>query len=151
MRAVDEIYEAYRIMPNLRMHQLRVASVAKMICGSFAQPVDMKDIVVTCLFHDMGNIIKSDFDHFPDSFRGQQSREYWENVKREYIDTYGTSAHEANLTIAKELGLSERIRNLMDDISFSNLETTRDNGSFEQKDLRVRRFARRSLWSPFAR
>ncbi len=142
MRTPAEIYETYRIMPNLQLHQLRVASVAKMVSGAFSVPIDIKNIVVTCLFHDMGNIIKSDFDHFPDSFRGPQSREYWEAVKREYIEKYGTNTHEANLAIARELGLSEDIWHLMDDISFSKLENTRDNGSFEQKiseyaDLRV--------------
>ena len=142
MRTPAEIYEAYRVMPNLRLHQLRVASVAKMICGAFATPVEVKDIVVTCLFHDMGNIIKSDLDHFPESFLGPQPREYWDTVKREYIDTYGANTHDANLMIARELGLSEQIVHLMDDISFSKLDTTRDSGTFEQKiseyaDLRV--------------
>ena len=142
MRTPAEIYEAYRIMPNLQLHQLRVASVAKMICGAFAVPVNIKNIVVTCLFHDMGNIVKSDFDQFPDSFRGSQPREHWEAVKREHIEKYGSNAHEANLAIAWELGLSEDVLRLMDDISFSKLGATRDEGSFEQKiseyaDLRV--------------
>ena len=142
MRTPIEIYVAYRIMPNLQLHQLRVASVATMICGAFAEPLDVVSIVEACLFHDMGNIIKSDFDHFPDSFRGPQTREYWEVVKRDYIEKYGTNTHEANLAIARELGLPDEARQLIDDISFSKLETTRDDSSFEQKiceyaDLRI--------------
>jgi hypothetical protein len=142
MKIPAEIYEAYRTMPNLQLHQLRVASVAKMVCGAFAEPIDVKSIVTACLFHDMGNIIKSNFDHFPDSFRGPQTREYWEVVKRDYIEKYGSNTHEANLSIARELGLPDEVRQLIDDISFSRLEITRDDGSFEQKiseyaDLRV--------------
>ena len=142
MRNVIDIYEEYRVMPQLQMHQLRVAAVAKLIVDAFEGQLDGDRIITTCLFHDMGNIVKSDFEHFPDSFRGPLPRSHWEAVKAEFTATYGTDAHEANLAIAKELGLSEEIYLLMDGISFGNLLTTQTLDSYEEKiceyaDLRV--------------
>jgi hypothetical protein len=133
MRTVREIYETYRIMPQLQLHQLRVASVGKLICDAFQGPIDSDDIIVTCLFHDMGNIIKSDFDDFPDSFRGTQPRAYWEVVKEEYIGRYGTDEHSANLAIGRELGLSHEVIRYMDGISFRNFLHVAESDSFEEK------------------
>ena len=41
-------------MPGLQLHQLRVAAVGKLICEHLKKPVRTKDVVVACLFHDMG-------------------------------------------------------------------------------------------------
>jgi predicted HD phosphohydrolase len=129
-------------MPQLQLHQLRVAAVAKTITDAFEGALDARSIITAALFHDMGNIIKSNFDQFPDSFRGSQSRAYWEEVKTDYIARYGSHEHAANLAIALELGLSDQVRGYIDGVSFSKLEYTRDRGSFEEKiteysDLRV--------------
>ncbi|HVM73982.1 MAG TPA: HD domain-containing protein [Candidatus Paceibacterota bacterium] len=94
MRTVEQIYEHYRLPNGLRLHQLRVASVAKMICGSFAGVLDIEDIVRACLFHDMGNILKMDTDKFVGSLWGPEPKAYWERVKEEYIKKYGPSEEE---------------------------------------------------------
>lgn len=142
MRTIGDVYEEYKIMPQLQLHQLRVAAVAFLLCDARDEPVDTRDVVLACLFHDMGNIIKSNFDHFPDSFRGPQPRSHWEAVKEEYIRKYGPNTHQATLKIAEELKLPPAVRQLIDEISFSRLEQTRDEGTISQKiteyaDLRV--------------
>lgn len=133
MKTVREIYEAYRIMPQLQLHQLRVAAVGKLICDSSLDRINTQDVILTCLFHDMGNIIKSDFDVFSDSFRGPKPRAYWEAVKREYIEKYGADEHSANVAIGREIGLSPDVIEYMDGISFANFARVRDADSFEQK------------------
>ena len=130
------------MLPSLDTHQLRVAAVAKTICDSFKAPVNVKNVILTCLFHDMGNIIKSNFDHFPDFFASAEERAYWETVKLEYIQKYGPSEHHASLAIAEELGLPEEVCHYIAGIGFSNLKTTSAGVSFEEKiceyaDLRV--------------
>ena len=60
-----EIYEKYKIMPQLQEHQLRVASVAKTICDHLLVPVHTDHVVSVCLLHDMGNILKFDLQKFP--------------------------------------------------------------------------------------
>jgi len=119
-------------MPSLALHQLRVAAVAKSICDSFTSPIDTSSVMLTCLFHDMGNIIKSDLVAFPE-FLKPEGPEFWKQVKDDFVRTYGTEEHEATLIIAKEIGLSETVRTLITNIGFSKLPATRDGDSFEQK------------------
>src|ERR1700749_4363638 len=100
MRTPKKIYEEYKIMSNLQLHQLRVASVAKLICGHFNEPINTRAVLLACLFHDMGNILKSNLTTFPE-FLEPQGREYWENVKADFVSRYGTNAHEGNVAISK--------------------------------------------------
>jgi len=149
MRTVSDIYAAYRIMPNLQMHQLRVAAVARTICKAISVPVDEESVTLATLFHDMGNIIKFNLPLFPE-FVEPQGLDYWQGVRQEYIDKYGLKQHVANHAIAVELKLSKKVVALIDGIDFSAVEHTRDQGFFEQKiceysDLRVAPFGITSM------
>lgn len=132
MRTAEQIYEQYRIMPGLQMHQLRVAAVIKLLADSLEAPVDLRAVILTGLFHDMGNILKSDLVSFPD-FLGDKSVGYWQGVKAEYAGKYGTNVHAATLAIGREIGLDEKIIALMDGMGFSRMELTRDSDSMEKK------------------
>ncbi len=132
MRTPADIYAEYKIMPSLQLHQLRVAAVAKLICDNLDKPIDERNVVLACLFHDMGNIIKSDLTKFPD-FRADKGLEYWEGVKASFIKKYGKNTHEANVAIAKEIGLPAATISYIDSVSFSNLDTIVASASYEQK------------------
>jgi hypothetical protein len=141
MRRVSELYDAYRIMPGLQLHQLRVGAVGTLICDSFDGTLDTRAVVLACLFHDMGNIIKSDLTTFP-KFLEPQGYTYWKQVKDEFHARYGNDEHNAMLTIGKDIGLSDTVLTLISNVGYMNLERTRDSDSFEQKiveyaDLRV--------------
>jgi len=131
MEKVSEIYKKYKIMSALQEHQLRVASVASMICESL--PNINKQIVITaCLFHDMGNIIKFDLSYFPE-FTEPEGLEYWEKVKKEYTENYGYDEHVATQEIAKEIGMQKKEINCLDSIGFSKLIERIDDRSLENK------------------
>lgn len=141
MKTVQKIYEQYRIMPGLQLHQLRVAGVAKMMCDHFNEPIRADDVVLACLFHDMGNIVKSDLSLFPE-FLKPEGRAHWEFVKAEYIRAYGGEQHSVNAAIAHEIGLPERIVKWYDVSGFSKLAGIVKSDSLELKvyqyaDLRV--------------
>jgi len=119
-------------MDGLVLHQLRTAALAKYICEHVEKELDMESIVAACLFHDMGNIIKSRLDVFPE-FLEPQGIEYWQAVKDEFISKYGESAHNASVAIAREIGLSEKAVTIIDNISFSKLRETAEGDSLEQK------------------
>ena len=119
-------------MPNLQLHQLRVAAVAKLICDNFNGPLNANDVIAACLFHDMGNIIKSDLVQFPE-FLEPQGRAYWENVKADFVAKYGDNAHDGNIAIAHELELPPQVAGYIDGISFSNIKIIAAGDSFEQK------------------
>ncbi len=132
MKTAQEIYEEYNIIPNLQLHQLRVAAVGSIVCENLTQPVNTHDVVLACLFHDMGNIIKFDLSVFPE-FREPKGIEYWEGIKKDFVRRYGDVAHDANVAIAREIGLSEAVIRLIDGVTFSNMEATAESDSMEQK------------------
>jgi hypothetical protein len=141
MKTIGQIYDEYTIMPNLQEHQLRVASVAQIICDSFTQPVTTSAVVRACLFHDMGNIIKADLPRFPE-FMKEKGIEFWQKTKDDYIQKYGPDEHAATLTITQEIGLPEEVQKLIQRIGFSNLDINEKTGSYENKicsyaDMRV--------------
>lgn len=132
MKTAQDIYEEYKIIPSLQLHQLRVAVVAKLICDNFKQPVDTRNIILACLFHDMGNILKFDLGKFPE-FLEPQGLEYWQEVKEEFRREYGEDQHEASVRIARELGLPEFAVTCIAAVAFSKAETTLQHGSWEEK------------------
>jgi hypothetical protein len=132
MRTVLDIYREYRLMPILQEHQLRVAAVSKLLSAHIKTPHDAKSVLLACLFHDMGNIIKSDLGHFPESVK-PEGRKYWEKVKKEYIEKYGTNEHAATIAVVQELKLSERVTALIDGIEFRNIEAIQRGADLEQK------------------
>ena len=145
MKIATQIYEQYNIMPSLQLHQLRVAAVAKLISDNFdppaGGPVNTHDVVLACLFHDMGNIIKSDLTYFPE-FVEPEGLEYWEKVKANFVLKYGANHHKANVMIVRDIGLPPASIALIDGIGFSQLEFVVADDSFERKivqyaDIRV--------------
>lgn len=141
MKTPREVYAAYTIMPSLRVHQLRVAAVGKMICDNFKNPVNTHDVILACLFHDMGNILKFELSTFPE-FTEPEGVEYWESVKLGYREKYGTNQHLATEKIAREIGLSESAIACMKAVDFTKLDGTLESGTTEMliceyADMRV--------------
>ena len=112
MKKITDIYDEYKIMPNLQLHQMRVTAVAMQICESLDLEIDTDNIVKACLLHDMGNIVKFDLNHFPE-YNKPEGIEYWQKVKDDYISKYGEDEHVASYKIAQELSLPEKILNLI--------------------------------------
>lgn len=119
-------------MPSLQLHQLRVAAVAKLICNNFKKPLNERDVVLACLFHDMGNIVKFDLMVFPELVK-PEGVEYWEAVKVEFRKKYGNDQHEVSEKIAREIGLSERVIDCIGAVAFSKAEQILAAGTWEQK------------------
>lgn len=141
MRTVQDIYTAYRINSGLQLHQLRVAGVAQLIVRAQSIPVDEQAVVHACLFHDMGNILKSDPPLFPSLFE-PEGVEYWLRVKQEVEMKYGTDEHVATEAIVQEFGLLEASVQLIRGIRFSHIDEISRTGSREQQivqyaDMRV--------------
>lgn len=141
MRTPREIYAQYKIMPNLQLHQLRVAAVAKLICDHATTSVNAGNVVLECLFHDMGNIIKFDLAYFPE-FLEPEGREYWESVKKDFLLKYGAEQHAATAAIAREIGLPTAVLDVMNASGFSRVRAITEGGSAELQicqyaDMRV--------------
>lgn len=141
MKTPREIYAAYRIMPSLQLHQLRVAAAAKLICDGFTKPINTRDVILACLFHDMGNIVKFKLEAFPDALQ-PEGLEYWQKQKEEVIQKYGSEQHHVSETIAQELGLPDTVIHMIGNSGVSRLPEIFASDSDELKmlqyaDLRV--------------
>lgn len=141
MRNILEIYEHYKIMPNLSLHQLRVASVIYLICKNSTLEVDENIAIQSGLLHDMGNIVKFDLNYFPE-FLEPEGLEYWQNVQKEYFEKYGNDEHQATQKILKELGIDKRVIEIDSNMIFGNLCIDKDSNDWELKllhyaDMRV--------------
>ncbi len=117
---IQQIYDHYRILPMLQLHQLRVAGVARFIAGYLKTPVDMQLITEACLLHDMGNIIKFDLLMYPD-FLKPDGYEYWFQVQSYFKQRYGENEFQANLKIAQEIGLRPEVQEIIGSISFTHV------------------------------
>src|SRR3989344_4156673 len=141
MKTPREIYAAYKTMPALQLHQLRVAAVGKLICDGFTKSINTRDVILACLFHDMGNILKFDLAVFPE-FTQPEGAAYWESVKAEYRAKYGSDQHTATEIIAREIGMAENVITYMKAVDFTKLDETLKVGTVEMliceyADMRV--------------
>jgi len=133
-KTISDIYAEYKIMRGLQDHMLRVAAVASMICDNFDEPLPKEKIILACLLHDMGNIIKSDLSYFPD-FLQPEGLEYWQGVQNEYFEKYGRDEHEATIKIIKELNLAVDIIPAVNGFKFSLLCDHCQGNNFVNKIL----------------
>lgn len=141
MRTPRQIYAEYKIMPNLQLHQLRVAAVGRLVCDNLAKPINTHGVVLACLFHDMGNILKFKLDYFPE-FLEPEGLEYWEKVKSDYEQKYGADHHGATRKIAIEIGLPDTVISYINAVGFSKAGEVLAGDSYEKKiceyaDMRV--------------
>jgi hypothetical protein len=131
---IDEIYRKYRILPGLQDHQLRVSAVAQYLCDqtNVFVKIETDNAVKACAIHDMGNILKFNFELMPERYE-PEGLTYWLSIRDEYQKMYGQDEHTATVAIARELGMSDRVINLIDGISFSNAITVCNSDDFTQK------------------
>jgi len=140
-----EIYKKYQIMPQLAEHQFKVAAVAEIILNHSSLILDRDDIVAACLLHDMGNIVKFDFNQSKEMALGLidlSSLKYWEKVKREFLSKYGSGSHNVTMRIIDELQVSKRIRELVNCVGFEQAPENAKTSDFGKKicayaDMRV--------------
>jgi hypothetical protein len=119
---IVEIYQQYQIMPQLQLHQLRVAAVAQMLARAIDKNLNQEAIIKACLLHDMGNIIKFDLRAMAlPHFLEPAGQEYWLKVQTEFLNKYGNDEHEATIQIARELNVSKYVIELIDSIGFNML------------------------------
>lgn len=132
MKKITDIYREYNIMPILAIHQIRVASVALMICENIEIDLDKDSIIKACLLHDIANIIKFDLTYFPEH-NEPQGIDYWNDIKNWYIEKYGNDEHKASLIVVKELGFSDYIAHLVDIVEPDSIEKIREEDNFAEK------------------
>ncbi len=131
MKILD-IYTQHRIIPSLQLHMFRVAAVTKVIAENSQEEVDVPEIISACLLHDMGNILKFNFDLFPEFFQ-PEGLDYWKGIRKLFSEKYGEDERHATIVIAQEIGVSERTLALIQAIGFSNAVLNKNHTDFSKK------------------
>lgn len=137
MRKISEIYREYKINRTLQEHMFRVSAVASVICDNFIDPLSEEkknEIITTCLLHDMGNILKFQWDLFAEFFE-PEGIEYWKKVHKEFKEKYGNNEHEATVKIINELGLSSKIAEIVARNRFSLICENANSNDMHMKIL----------------
>jgi len=132
MRKIIDIYNEYKIMPNLQEHQLEVAAVALQVCDSLDIELKRNDIATACLLHDMGNIIKFPLGSIPELI-GPKGLKYWKNIQKEYTKKYGVDENHATYCITNELNITNKIDILIKQFGFSEAKNTFKISDYEFK------------------
>lgn len=131
---IEEIYNKYRVPPNLQEHMIRVASVGVYIADTWEKPeeLDRDSIVLALLFHDTGNLIKFDFKD-PNLLGKEQARiHYWKSVQAEMKAKY-QDEQVATIEIAKEVGLNKKAFELLLAVGSSKLKDAIETDDWNKK------------------
>jgi len=110
---IIQIYENYKIPQNLQLHMLRVAAVGNLIADNWKNETDIDKTVLlpALLLHDMGNIIK--FDLSQSQKFSSESIEVLKDIQKEFKEKYGNEEHTATTMIAKEIGVSDHVLDIL--------------------------------------
>jgi predicted HD phosphohydrolase len=119
--SIKSIYDRFSIPRSLRLHMYRVASIAEMVCDNWKGPrIEKDDIVAACLLHDVGNIVKFDFDSGSTiSILNESESEIsrLKKLKDEVVAKYGRIDNEASHNMMKELEVDKVIISIVDEMS----------------------------------
>jgi len=115
---VLDIYEQYKLPPQLQRHQLEVAAVGIYVVDHWQGPkIHKKSLLEALLLHDMGNIVK-----FKRPFLGEMEAraEYWEKVQNEFIAKYGRHTHTVTETIIEQIGVSKDVAEIVHQMGYAD-------------------------------
>ena len=88
------------------------------------------DLIVACLLHDMGNIIKFNFDVMPPP---DGRKDYWKKVQSDFKEKFGLDELAAAEKIMEELGVLSRTHGILEHTSFPYGDKLLESGSMLQK------------------
>lgn len=106
---ISDIYKKYGIPPNLQEHMLRVYAIVSLTEKHWVgKNIDWKQAKKVALLHDLGNIVKFDFDQHPEFLGDEQKNvERWKKVQKKIIDKYGSDDHKATEKMLEDIGMDK--------------------------------------------
>ncbi len=134
---ISEIYEKFNIPQNLQEHMIRVAKICQFVCDHWRGKVINREIILkAALLHDLGNIVKFDFDKYPRLLDKEGSRiESLKEIQSKTIKKYGSDDHEATKKMIEEIGVDEKLKDIILRKAFGNALETEKSDNWEVKIL----------------
>lgn len=126
---INEIYNKYHIVENLQNHMYRVAAVGSLIVDYLGSNIKLdKDIVIkTLLLHDLGNILKFDFNS---DLLNKEDVENLKKTREEFILKYGDNEHSVTQNIIREIGVSDKILEILENTGSSKVYSVVDSDNW---------------------
>ncbi len=120
---VADIYKKFSIPPNLQEHMLRVCSIVECLKRHWKNDphVDWDLAIKVALLHDLGNIVKFDFEKHPEFLGDEQKNiSYWKQSQSKIIEKYGNDDDNVTKAMLSELGVDIGIAEIIFNKRFGN-------------------------------
>lgn len=131
---ISEVYNHFIVPRHLQLHMQRVAALGEYLSNNWKTEIDRNDIVHTLLLHDLGNLLKFDLNRGVGLFHpSERDLDYWKKAQSESATKYDPDEHKATFLMAKEVGVSERVLFLLNNMGSSNLQQTLESPDWELK------------------
>ncbi len=153
---IQEVYTQFRLPRNLQRHQYRVAALGAHVADHSAGEVDRDAVITTLLMHDLGNILKFDWDQAEHLFdEDERDIAYWQRVQADIREQFGAEVHSATIAMAQEVGASPTVVALLQQMGTSQLLAAVEGDNWELKiclysDARVDPFGYKTVQARFA-
>ncbi len=100
-------------------------TVARVVCSIrdhwVGDKIDWSFVIKAALLHDIGNIVKFNFEAHPEFLGSEASNvNYWKEVQKRIVKKYGADDHIASGNMLKEIGVTGNLLDVIQDKSFSN-------------------------------
>lgn len=135
IKGIRSIYARFPVPENLQSHLFSVAAVGACISDHWTGTLlNRDDLIAYLLLHDLGNIIKYDFSRqelLTPNMR--ENIEHWKKAQHDAWNRYGKDDHAGTRAMAREIGASSRILELLEQDDFRNLDVVAEKDDWEQK------------------
>lgn len=135
---IAAVYKKFGVPPNLQEHMLRVWAVVDFLEKHWKGGTRVDWVVVkqASLLHDLGNMVKFDFDKHPE-FLGDEAKniDFWRRVKNEVVAKYGNDDHEATRQMLQEISIEPETIAIILSKSFGNSVKIAESNDWSLKIL----------------
>jgi len=134
---VREVYQHFNTPPNLQEHMNRVTVIVMFIRDNCkGQEINWNNLIVAALLHDLGNIVRFNFDQNTNIYGAEANRlDYWKAKKQEMIEKYGADDHEATQNMLREINADPAVVENILSKSFANSEEIAKSDNWVNKIL----------------
>lgn len=116
---IKQIYSQFQIPQNLRLHMLRVASLAKLIVDNWqGETLNQQDVVICAALHDIAKPITFDPDQQKQFIKSEQELSQVINLIINMKEKYGLEEHPAAVKIFQEVGCNKNTIRLIENLEW---------------------------------
>lgn len=135
---IDSIYDSFNVIGNLRLHMRTVAAVGYLVMDCWKETsvrLNRDDIAAALLLHDLGNIVKFNFNN-RSLWKGLKDEEIlqWQTVRDDVVARYGSADdHMVTNRMAGEINPGSRVLYLVSTMLMEKAEEIIDSSDFDLK------------------